>query len=159
MKNIWNDLFVNLDTFATSMKEFFAIVPQSPVFYKEVKKLERQWKRIQNNVNKFETEFNPAKPIIIKIPEEFNSLDFADAWEEWKGYLAEQHNMVMLTRMEAQALELLLELSERDKAEAIYMLKYAAGTGYPKFFKVNKNSINNQTPKKDGKEYDPDTQD
>lgn len=157
MKNTWNDLFVNLDTFATTMKEFFTMVPQSPVLYKEIRKLERQWKSVQNNVNKFEKEFNPAKPIIIKIPEEFNHIDFLNTWQEWKNYLAEQHNIIMLTNMESKALQLLLELSDSNKAEAIYMLNYAASTGYAKFFKVNKNT--NQTPTKDGKPFDPDIED
>lgn len=159
MKNTWDDLFINLDNFATNMKEFFTKVPQSPVFHKEIKQLERRWKAIQKCVDKFEKEFNPANPIIIKIPDEFNSLDFADAWEHWKGYLAEQHNIIMLTRMEADSLELLLELCEGDKKEAIYMLKFASSGGYPKFFKVNRNNINNPKQSNDGRSIDPDLED
>lgn len=157
MKDTWDELFMNLDDYATNMKEFTAMVPKSPVLHKEIKKLERRWKQIQKNVNSFEKEFNPAKPITIKIPEEFNHLDFINAWQDWKDYLAEQHNIVMLTRMEANSLELLLELSERNKDEAIFMLKYAAGNGgYKKFFKVNRNSINTKQSIKDGKTNDPD---
>ncbi len=156
MKNTWNDLFLNLNDFANNMKEFFGKVPQSPTFYKEIKQLERRWKNIQKCVDKFEIEFNPATPIQIRIPEEFNHKDFIEAWDKWKGYLAEQHNIVMLTRMEAQSLELLLEQSERNKSEAIYMLKYASGNGYPKFFKVNKNIINTKPTSKDGRSIDPD---
>ncbi|HAN19648.1 MAG: hypothetical protein A2X13_14590 [Bacteroidetes bacterium GWC2_33_15] len=156
MKQTWDNLFVDLDTFATSMKEFFAIVPRSPAFASEIKKLEKQWRSIQKNVNKFEADFNPAKPIIIQIPDEFNGPDFEEAWQAWKDYLAEQHNIVMLSRMESQSLQLLLELSERNKTEAMYMLKYASATGYPKFFKVNKTTVNNQKLNSDAKTTDPD---
>lgn len=156
MLNTWNDLFINLNDYATLMKEFTAMIPKSPVLYKEIRQLEKKWKKIQQNVNKFEKEFNPSSPIIIKIPDEFNSTDFADAWEKWKGYLAEQHNIVMLTRMEAEALELLLELSENNKSEAIFMLKFASGNGYPKFFKVNRNSVNTKKSIDNEKPFDPD---
>ncbi|MBI9052489.1 MAG: hypothetical protein JEY96_01645 [Bacteroidales bacterium] len=155
MKNTWDELFVNLDDFATIMKEFFPMVPQSPALYTEIKKLRKKWKVIQGNVNKFENEFNPAKPIIIQIPDEFNHKDFLTAWQDWKEYLAEQKGVTMLTRMEAKALQLLLDMSDRNKDEAIYMLNYASANNYPKFFKVNRNSVNNQKPPKDGK-FDPD---
>lgn len=156
MINTWNDLFLNLNEYATQMKEFTAKIPKSPVLYKEIRQLEKMWRKIQQNVNKFEKEFNPAAPIIIKIPDEFNSKDFANAWENWKYYLAEQHNITMLTRMEAQSLELLLELSDRDKSEAIFMLKFASGNGYPKFFKVNRNSVNTKKSIDNGENFDPD---
>jgi len=160
MKNTWDDLFINLDDFATNLKEFFTKVPKSPVFYKEIKQLERRWSAIQKCVNKFEKEFNLANPIVIKIPDEFNSPDFASAWDHWKEYLAEQHNIIMLTRMEADSLELLLEISEGDKKEAIYMLKFASSGGYPKFFKVNRNNNNpkNEHNQKNSEDFDPDFQ-
>ena len=151
MKDTWDELFVNLDNYATIMKEFIAMVPHSLTLHKEIKKLEKIWRRIQTNVNKFEKEFNPAKPIIINIPDEFNRDDFLIAWQEWKDYLAEQHNEIMLTRSETNALELLLEESEGNVKEAIYMLKYASGHRYTKFFKVNKNEISNLKPGNDGK--------
>ena len=156
MLNTWNDLFINLDDYATLMKEFTAMIPKSPVLYKEIRQLEKKWRKIQQNVNKFEKEFNPATPIQIRIPEEFNHKDFSDAWENWKSYLAEQHNIFMLTRMESDALELLLELSDRDKSEAIFMLKFASGNGYPKFFKVNRNSVNTKKSIDNGENFDPD---
>ena len=158
MKDTWDNLFFELDGFATDMGKFFPMIPKSPALQKEVSKLSRRWKKIQKLVNKFEQEFYPAKPINIRIPEEFNHDDFIEAWKDWKEYLAEQHQVVMGTRMEAKGLTRLLELSEGNKQEAIKMLDYASSTGYSKFFKVNKNSFNNQNLKKDGPTEDPDFQ-
>lgn len=156
MINTWNDLFLNLNDYATLMQEFTAKVPKSPVLYKDIRQLEKMWRKIQQNVNKFEIDFNPAKPIIIQIPEEFNHKDFIEAWADWKGYLAEQKNIIMLSRMESKALELLLDMSDRNKEEAIYMLNFASANNYPKFFRVNRDSVNTKKSIDNGKPFDPD---
>lgn len=83
------------------------------------------------------TELNP-EPVEVKLP--FDGQPFADAWNEWKDYLAEQHNKRMKSRMERAALAHLKELSGGNEETALQYLRFAMANGYPRFFKVTEKS-------------------
>lgn len=80
-----------------------------------------------------------VEPVEINFP--WQDQPFADAWNEWKDYLAEQHNKRMKSRMERAALAHLKDLSGDNAQTAMQYLRFAMANGYPRFFKVtDKNS-------------------
>ena len=77
-------------------------------------------------------------PIEVVLPWDTDS--FEQAWQQWKDYLAEQHNKRMKSRMEYAALAHLKKLADGNEETAVEYLQFAMANGYPRFFKVtNKN--------------------
>ena len=74
------------------------------------------------------------EPVEIALPWEEGT--FATVWQEWKDYLAEQHNKHMKSRMERAALEHLKKLCDGKQDLAVQYLRFAMAGGYPRFFKV-----------------------
>ncbi len=75
-----------------------------------------------------------VEPVEIILP--WESEAFAEAWKEWKDYLAEQFNKRMKSRMERAALSYLKELCSDKEDVAMQYLRFAMANGYPRFFKV-----------------------
>ena len=82
-------------------------------------------------------------PIEIVLP--WKSDTFQEAWQAWKGYLAEQHHKTMKSRMEYAALAYLKRIADSKEATAIEYLQFAMANGYPRFFKVTTKSYEQPT--------------
>lgn len=76
----------------------------------------------------------------VEITLPWDDRPFAEAWKEWKDYLAEQHNKRIRSRMERAALAHLKELSGGKAETAMRYLRFAMANGYPRFFKVTDKS-------------------
>ena len=82
-------------------------------------------------------------PVEVTLP--WNDDEFSKAWQQWKDYLAEQHNKRMKSRMEYAALSHLKNLCDGKVAIALEYLQFAMANGYPRFFKVTTKSYEQPT--------------
>lgn len=148
----WNNTVDSLAEFQDIFTEFLQGIRLSPAQYKESLKVRRAWDTAQKNVNEFDNFVSPVKAIYVKLPDA--SKEFIDTWEYYKAYLQEQHGIIMRSRYELKALELLWEISDKDAKEAIKILNFTMHRGYARFFKPNENKVpvDNQTQ---NEEYDP----
>lgn len=90
-----------------------------------------------------ELQTSEIEPKEVTLPWESDS--FRNAWQEWKNYLAEQHNKRMKSRMEYAALAYLKKLTAGHEATAIEYLQFAMAGGYSKFFKVTEKNYEQPT--------------
>ena len=108
----------------------------------------RQWELLKERATELCTLIDQqlapdVEPKEIKLP--WDSDAFKNAWQEWKDYLAEQHNRRMKSRMEYAALSYLKKLSDGSEATAIEYLQFAMAGGYSKFFKVTEKNYEQPT--------------
>lgn len=108
----------------------------------------RKWDSLKDKASRLcdqieKQEEQNVEPVDIVLPWKTDS--FEKAWQEWKDYLAEQHNKRMKSRMEYAALAHLKRLSEDKEATAIEYLQFAMANGYPRFFKVTTKSYEQPT--------------
>lgn len=108
----------------------------------------RKWDSLKDKASRLcdqieKQEEQNVEPVDIVLPWKTDS--FEKAWQEWKDYLAEQHNKRMKSRMEYAALAHLKRLSEDKEGTAIEYLQFAMANGYPRFFKVTTKSYEQPT--------------
>ena len=108
----------------------------------------RKWDSLKDKASRLcdqieKQEDQNVEPVDIVLPWKTDS--FEKAWQEWKDYLAEQHNKRMKSRMEYAALAHLKRLSEDKEGTAIEYLQFAMANGYPRFFKVTTKSYEQPT--------------
>ena len=138
MKQFWEALGIANDELNTFINTGMPSATEKR--HKEfVKKWDRMKEKAAELCDQIEEQSDlTLEPVEINIP--WKGSDFTKVWQEWKEYLAEQHNKRMKSRMERAALEHLKRLSEGKEAVAIEYLHFAIANGYPRFFKVtNKN--------------------
>lgn len=122
-----------------------------PSIVKRHKQFEKKWERMTNQASELcdaiEQEADAAlEPVEIKLP--WPDQSFAQIWQEWKDYLAEQHHKRMKSRMERAALSYLKHITNDDVKVAQEYLEFAMANGYPRFFKVT--IKNYETPVNEG---------
>ena len=105
MNKFWQALGDTQDELNT-----FINVGLPPSIFKRHKQFEKKWERMTNQASELcdaiEQEADAAlEPVEIKLP--WSDQSFAQIWQEWKDYLAEQHHKRMKSRMERAALSYL----------------------------------------------------
>ncbi len=147
----WNETIESLSEFKEKLEEFISLVPHSTELYKQKNILKKSWEKTQRLINEVDKFITPPESIAVRIPKEFNSDKFIEAWQFWKDYLEEQHSIRMRSRMEVKALKLLVSISDKNMENALEYLDYAQARGYKSFYKIDDNS---KLEKKE--DYDPD---
>lgn len=135
MRNEWDKLYEALAEFQIEMEELLPELPQSKNFNIKATAIKRKWALAQKLANDLHEMITPAQPVPVNSP--FDHAEFLTAWQMWKEYLAEQHNIQMRSRMEVCGLKRLAELSATDHKKAIRILELAMATGYKNFFRID----------------------
>ena len=103
---------------------------------KDVSKIKKTFQQNVKSVGKMVEEFAVFVPDpdaeAIELP--FGSDVFREAWEDYKDYLNEQFQLVMMPTMEKKRVWRLYNGSKKDEKKAVEMLEYLICSGYRMFF-------------------------
>lgn len=133
MRNCWRSIKTKLIVVNTKLE---SVLPKlNPRTSKE---LIEAWNDYKVELKKLDGMMS-VSPREVKLP--FASDTFKNEWNEWKNYLAEQHNVFMCSRSEVYALKLLSDFAENNEEKAIYFLHYAMAYRYKNFFKLKEETV------------------
>jgi len=135
MKKIWDNVTTNIMDFKTELESLMDMVPKSPKFHKQSASINKSWKKIQMSLNELDKYISPVKSIEVKNPL-LQDPAFRTAWDLWKEYLIEQHEIFMHSRAELMALKRMVDYTKNDVALAIYYLEYPMGRLEKNFYVV-----------------------
>lgn len=153
MRQTWDKTFENLTTLGQMLDDLLQILPQSASFKKRSTRIRRKWNQIQGNVTELDEYISSQVDALdVKLP--FDTEKFFEAWQYWKEYLIEQHNIRMKSRYEIMALQELVQINDNDQQECIRCLKYAMAHGYRKFFKLDPKQSNQEPIKQESNDPD-----
>jgi hypothetical protein len=143
MKNFWQSLVEANDELNT-----FISAGMPTTTEKRHKDFVRKWDQMKDKASvlcdQIEKQAEQSvEPIEVVLP--WKTDTFKDVWQQWKEYLAEQHNKWMKSRMEYAALNHLKKISEEKEKVAIEYLQFAMANGYPRFFKVTEKNYEQPT--------------
>lgn len=148
MKQTWDNLTSDTENFKEEFEALLNILPDSAAIYRQQKRLDKAWRKLQTGFNKMDEFVSPMiKSVNVKSPL-FTDAEFLAAWKFWKEYLIEQHSIHMRSRAELMSLKHLNEISKEKPNIAIKYLEFAMAGGYKRFFIVNESEIpTSETPK------------
>lgn len=143
MKNKWNKIFNTLTAADAELRAYLSACGNAA----KLKPFVKQWETLKTDANEIDAVMS-ADPVEIKTP--FKDASVSETWATWKAYLLEQHGIVMRSRSERAALDLLYKWSAGNPEKAVYFVNYAMSFQYRSFFKVSEKD--EKTPAND--EYD-----
>ena len=148
----WNEIFRQIEKVDLRLSEFIQNESLSNLQAKKLQKYTEEWNKTKKMANAFNQLIVGVEPIDVKMP--FNDEMFHSVWNNWKGYLLEQHQRLMRSRMEQESLGYLAEISDGNSALASNYLRYAMANGYRSFFKVEtKDRANPARPDNNGSDF------
>lgn len=148
----WNEICTQIEVADGSLSVFIDTAGLSAMQLKKLQKYTAEWNKTKKLAEDFDKFISPVDPIKVESP--FDQEDFRYIWRTWKGYLSEQHGMLIRTRREQMALDYLADISENNVDVAISYLRFAMAHGYRKFFIVTDQAKTNpEKPDKNGSDY------
>ena len=148
MKKTWDNLTAYTQSFKDEFEALLNILPDSAAIYKQQKRLDKAWRKLQSGFNQMDEFVSPMiKSVEVNSPL-LKDADFIAKWKFWKEYLIEQHNIHVRSRSELMALKRLSEITNEKPAIAIKYLEFAMAGNYTRFFVVNQTEMpTTETPK------------
>lgn len=135
MKDHWETLGSELQSFKEQLEGLLEMLPQSNKFYQKTTVLNKGWKKVQRACDEMDPFISPVKSVLVNSPLLANN-EFKATWQYWKDYLNEQHGIVMRSRTELMALKRLMEISAEKPELAIKYLEFAMSRGDKNFYLV-----------------------
>ena len=130
----WNEICDKINEAENKLQEFILSAGLSALQVKKLEKFTKDWNKTKQLAEQFDKFISPVDPIKIESP--FDQKDFRYIWKMWKEYLAEQHGILMRSRMEQAGLDYLSEISENNVDKALKYIRFAMAKGYKSFFIV-----------------------
>jgi len=148
----WNKICEQIDKAENVLSEFIDGAGLSVTQLKKLEKFTREWNKSKKMAEEFDRFIAPVDPIKVESP--FDQDDFRYTWKMWREYLAEQHGILMRSRMEQASLDYLAEISDNNPDLAMSYIRFAMKGPYKSFFRVGEADKNNP-PKvsKDGSDF------
>ena len=138
MINHWNEICTRILLSEEMLQEFIETAGLSALQVKKLQKFTKEWNQFKKLAEQFDKFVTPVDP--IKVESWCDQEDFRYMWRMWKEYLAEQHGILMRSRMEQASLDYLNEISEGNVDKAISYIRFAMKGPYRSFFKVDEQS-------------------
>lgn len=115
-------------------------------FNKAFDSLKSNCEKFYDDLELFIEQTDKVDPVEIKLP--WTSSKFAKAWQNWKEYLLEQHNINISSRTEEKQLQNLFKISDGKEDNAYPMIDYSIASFYRTLFKLDakENKTNEEKP-------------
>ncbi|MGQ7871361.1 hypothetical protein [Sunxiuqinia sp. sy24] len=134
MINNWNNICTQIETAEGKLQGFIEAAGLSALQAKKLEKFTKEWNKTKKMAEDFDQFIAPVDPIKVESP--FDQDDFRYIWKMWKEYLAEQHRIMVRSRMEQASLEFLAEISDNNPDKAIDTIRFAMKSNWKSLYKV-----------------------
>lgn len=125
------------------LEEALTLVPDAGTGRKCRQAVERTWKRVVETSDTIEELIGSAvQPLPVEFP--WQDAEFRQVWQTYKDYLAEQHHVVMESRMEVARLKLIRKFAKNQRAAVIDAIEFYMALGTSNVFEVNFNNDEKQ---------------
>ena len=135
MKNKWNKIFNTLTAADQELRSYIASCGNAV----KMKAFVKLWESLKTDANDIDAVMS-VDAVTVNTP--FKDASVSETWSTWKSYLLEQHGIVMGSRSERAALDLLFKWSDGNPEKAINIVNYAMAFQYRSFFKVTEKDEN-----------------
>lgn len=140
LKQDWDAYTKDLNKLMESIGTTASLIETNADNDRQKKKLLKLADQVTNRANKIEKIISETPdPIDIELP--FSSEEFKVAWDYYKHYMEESHNLSLSSTVENKRLQLLYRYSGKDEKKAIAILDFHICQNYSPFYKLKENQL------------------
>lgn len=143
LKKAWEKVWNNMNEVNKLQATIFPVILlvhqriKSEPFFKEFEKLKDSCEEFYDVIEHVTGDATKPQPVAITWP--WESDKFKKAWQYWKDYLLEQHNIVISSRTEQKQLDNLYKIADEKEENAYTMIDYSISSFYRTLFRLDVN--------------------